>query len=664
MSLPKLAALVFAFLFTTLLSAQDTTLQRLQAMKDDTLKIKALTDYAVTFYESDPEKSLSIFKQVVKIGQNINHPYSIGQAWIDIGSMQAQLARDQVAVESFKKAIPYFKQINRVDKVAACLLNIGACAERFGDINGRIQATMDAVNLLEKTNHKALLAHGYNSLGITFYNQDDFTRAKPYFEKGLTVARHTKDTFKQVQALYGLSNCAVGIKNFPVALTHSLDALALAKASGKNKILLLAYTSLSELAIKMRKGEEAVFYATEIINYADKIKDTHYRLLGLMNLAEGYALKGDQQKRIAYLNKAMPIATENGVVIQLDDIYKSLSEAHEKMGDHKASLAAFKQHIFYKDSTINLQSNKAIAEMEIKYQTAQKEKALSDKQLQIIQKDLQLQKSRQYTFYSITAAVFALLIALGLSFFYRNRKKTHQRNLKAMQQEKELQVLQAVLQGEEKERSRIAKDLHDGVAGMLAAVKMHFSSVSVQHQNIQGDAAFLQGIRLLDEASQEVRKTSHNLMPEVLLQHGLDVAIRRYCQNISGSNVLQVQYDSWGEMRRFKSNFELSVYRIVQELLNNIVKHSRASNALVQVSQQGTVLSITVEDNGIGFNPQTNQSDGMGLHSLQSRVEAINGQIQVDATTGSGVSAYLEFDTAGMESSLVIHHEKETIVTI
>ncbi|HEY1021325.1 MAG TPA: tetratricopeptide repeat protein, partial [Flavisolibacter sp.] len=391
MSLPKHAALVFAVFLTTFLFAQDTTLQRFQAMKDDTIKIKALTDYAITFYESDPAKSLSIFEQVVAVGQKIDHPYSIGQAWIDIGSMQGQMARDQVAVESFKKAIPFFKKINRVDKVAACLLNIGACAERFGDMNGRIHSTMEAVNLLEKTNHKSLLAHGYNSLGITFYNQDNFVQAKPYFEKGRLVGQQAKDTLKQVMALYGLSNCAIGMKNFPVALAHSLDALALAKATGKNGVLLLAYTSLSEVAIKMKSAEKAISYTGELMSYAEKTKDTHYQLLGMMNMAEAYALKGDQQKRIAYLRQALPIAEQNGVVIQLDDIYKSLSEAYEIKGDHKAALATFRKHIFYRDSTINLKSNKAIAEIEIKYQTAQKEKALSDKQVQIIQKDLQLQ---------------------------------------------------------------------------------------------------------------------------------------------------------------------------------------------------------------------------------------------------------------------------------
>jgi signal transduction histidine kinase len=210
------------------------------------------------------------------------------------------------------------------------------------------------------------------------------------------------------------------------------------------------------------------------------------------------------------------------------------------------------------------------------------------------------------------------------------------------------------MQGEERERSRIAKDLHDGVAGMLAAVKMHFSSISLSLGGVLQTEGYQQGIRLLDEASQEVRKTSHNLMPEVLLRHGLDEALRRYCGSINNSSKLVMQYDSFGESGRFVDSFELSVYRIVQELLNNIVKHSGASESIVQLSFQPGFLSITIEDNGIGLSKGSLVKDGMGLHSLRSRIQAINGKIELDSDTGSGVNAYLEFETAGLDEKTAI----------
>jgi signal transduction histidine kinase len=143
-------------------------------------------------------------------------------------------------------------------------------------------------------------------------------------------------------------------------------------------------------------------------------------------------------------------------------------------------------------------------------------------------------------------------------------------------------------------------------------------------------------------------------MPEVLLKHGLDKALSRYCNNISNSQSLTIQYDSWGEIKRYRDSFELSVYRIVQELLNNIVKHSKATHAIVQVNGQDNILSITIEDNGVGFNQDNGTGTGMGLGSLRSRVNAMNGKIEVEGEPGSGVSAYLEFETTGVEKEVLV----------
>lgn len=134
-------------------------------------------------------------------------------------------------------------------------------------------------------------------------------------------------------------------------------------------------------------------------------------------------------------------------------------------------------------------------------------------------------------------------------------------------------------------------------------------------------------------------------MPEVLIKFGLDESLRRYCNHISVSSLLSVQYDSWGEIERLKEGFELSVYRIVQELLNSIIKHSKAITALVQLNHN-TILSITVEDNGVGFQSKV-QKDGVGLQSILSRVKAMNDTIEIEP--GSGVSAYLEFETTNVQ---------------
>jgi len=149
-------------------------------------------------------------------------------------------------------------------------------------------------------------------------------------------------------------------------------------------------------------------------------------------------------------------------------------------------------------------------------------------------------------------------------------------------------------------------------------------------------------------------------MPEVLLQHGLDEALRRYCNNVNNSRLLQIQYDSWGEIGRFADSFELSVYRIVQELLNNILKHSKATQALVQLSRQEDLLTISIEDNGVGFSGEGG-NEGMGLRSLQSRIKAMNGKMELEASEQSGVCAYLEFDIAELKKELTPLYEADPV---
>ncbi|NLU92703.1 sensor histidine kinase [Chitinophaga sp. Ak27] len=240
-----------------------------------------------------------------------------------------------------------------------------------------------------------------------------------------------------------------------------------------------------------------------------------------------------------------------------------------------------------------------------------------------------------------------LLVWLILSFVVW-KKSSQQQHIAAellqrLELEKTRQVLQALMQGEEKERTRLSKDLHDGVGGLLSAVKMHFralqSDLSLQHEK-----GFNHAMRMLDDAIGEVRKTAHNMTPEILASKGLPAALEFFCRNVSHSRKLQISFFTSGELPRFHNNFELSVYRIVQELVNNIIKHAYATTALVQITQHDGYVSITVEDNGIGFKNIPSAHTGIGLSSLEERVRSLNGQLTITASPGCGTTAYMEFN--------------------
>jgi signal transduction histidine kinase len=197
------------------------------------------------------------------------------------------------------------------------------------------------------------------------------------------------------------------------------------------------------------------------------------------------------------------------------------------------------------------------------------------------------------------------------------------------------------MEGEEKERSRIARDLHDEISGMVAAAQMHFGTLAGKLSDITAMQEFHQGMYLLQTAALLIRRTSHNLMPEILLENGLDKALNRYCSSIS-SDCLRLDYVIIGTINSYAPGFELSLYRIAQELINNIIRHAHASRALVQLGDEAGVLSLTIEDNGTGF-LQTGDTNGTGLGSVKKRISAMGGTIEIQSSPDKGTSIYIEF---------------------
>ncbi|HET7899092.1 MAG TPA: histidine kinase, partial [Flavisolibacter sp.] len=388
----------------------------------------------------------------------------------------------------------------------------------------------------------------------------------------------------------GVTRRLASKEQFAEALVEAKEALRLARASGDNFLLSQAYHGYATVLDVSGKLDEAADAAQQSIRYAEQTGDFSRYMVCATTYSDVLRQKKDYRTLKAFLEKVLTKAGPKDNIEFLADIYGFLAEANYNLGHYKTAYDQLNQKLVFNDSILKVENNRIMADMEFRYQTAQKENALSQSQLQLAHKDLQLQKNRQYMYYTLAALIVALLIAILFYIRYHHRRRLHQKEIQSLQQQKEIQLLQALMQGEEKERSRIAKDLHDGVAGMLAAVKMHLST---DENEVRESKSYGKAMQLLNEATAEVRKTSHNLMPEVLLQHGLDKALRRYCNNVSSAS-LQVHYYFVGEEQRYVDSFELSVYRIVQELLNNIFKHSKATEASVQLSVQDSLLSISI----------------------------------------------------------------------
>lgn len=271
-------------------------------------------------------------------------------------------------------------------------------------------------------------------------------------------------------------------------------------------------------------------------------------------------------------------------------------------------------------------------------------------------KRVSLEMARKDLWILTSILLGALTVAFLIVLYIRTRQKVRieRQYAASLEREKEAQVLRAAVEGEEKERMRIARELHDGVAGVLAAVKMHLSRTAADFK-LDGNANYVQGIQLLDQAYEEVQKTSKHLQPDVLLQNGLDEALFRYCQTLHKANGTSITHVAIGTIPRFDKAQELTLYRMVQELLHNIIKHAKATEAMVQLHMQDNTLIILIEDNGIGFIPQQT-THGMGLRNLQHRLESMQGRLELHTAPGDGTSVTIEINLLPLVKSNHFDH--------
>jgi len=246
--------------------------------------------------------------------------------------------------------------------------------------------------------------------------------------------------------------------------------------------------------------------------------------------------------------------------------------------------------------------------------------------------------------YIMIGSFLTLLLISFLSYrTYKQKQLLQQQLIKQLQNEKLLLATESILKGQEDERSRLAQDLHDGLGGMLSGVKL---TLSAMKGNIilpeESARLFTKAFEQLDSSIGEMRRVAHNMMPEALVKLGLQQALQDYCDGINEAKRLKVSCEFHGLENRLDNSTEIIVYRIVQELLNNIIKHANAVNVLVQVIKKDTELDITVEDDGKGFNKEEALAKkGAGLKNIQSRVDYLKGEVDIKSIPGKGTSVHI-----------------------
>lgn len=608
----------------------------------DTVRVKQLLDSAYALESVSGDKALHVYKEAIRVSKEINYVLGEAKALHYSGIVYSDKSMYPEALENYRQALSVYRRINYSRGIGACFINLGNVYRFQSKLDSALANYQKALQILARYNHKDALSQAYGNAGGVFQELKNYEKSFEYHSQSVKYARLSNDSLVLCRALINQGTVLNDLRRLDESLATQKQAMDIAEKIHDDYGLQLTNINVADHYRQLKQYPLAIRYGMKSLEYAVKL-GTPYDVADIKKrVGDLYAANGEHDRAKGLYLEAITLSEGIKAIEISVSAYRALHTSHALLGDFRQAYKYLGLEKQYQDSILGEKQLKSVNELEVRYRTLQKDEELARQQLQ-------LQQSRQYVVYSFGAALILLLLILLLAINYFNRKRNHQRKLQEVERERKIQVFQAVMQGEEKERVRIAHDLHDGVAGMLAAAKMHLDSLALIGQSVTQNRSYHQAVALLDDASTSVRKTAHNLLPEILMLHGLDKALQRYCSSISNDKQLKIQYDSWGGIGRYVDNFELSIYRIAQELLNNIIKHAKATEAIVQLSYRDHTLSITVEDNGVGLSSEKSIDEGFGIASLRSRVQMMRGKIDIVSNPGEGVSTYLEFDTKGLE---------------
>ena len=333
----------------------------------------------------------------------------------------------------------------------------------------------------------------------------------------------------------------------------------------------------------------------------------------------------------------------------VSSIYYLNSLALFNLGNYKKAYEQMQLYKIANDSFIIHTKEDLLQKYNVKFETKEKEAKIDVLQQQ---QNAQQAIAQKRLWLILALLLFLALISLATFFYYKNSEKEKQlanqekelqlEKIIILEKEKQLIAANSIIQGQEEERTRLGRDLHDGLGGLLSGVKLNLGAVGNQTLNETGYKMFQYAIEKLDESILELRRVSHNMIPESLHKFGLQIATENFCNGFLNSNNLTIIHQFYGLESRIDSTTELICYRIIQELINNAIKHADATQILVQVTRQNELLQITIEDNGKGFEySKINIKESSGLQNIESRVNYLNGKMDINSNS-NGTSFLIE----------------------
>lgn len=495
-----------------------------------------------------------------------------------------------------------------------------------------------------------------DQIGTIYYYQEIFEKSFTYYSRALEQYEKEQDTLNIAKVNSHLGSlfssrefCETRTtrqkrEDFNQAIKYFEKSVLLSTKLGNREMIINVYENIARVYNKMLLSEKALTYVKEAEKYYRDIKNTESLTNTLHILGVTYFKLKRYNESIKCFNESLAIGTANNSLEGVQFLYESMAQTYAAAEDYKNANEYYIKYMTVKDSVNNQQKAKELFELETRYESEKKENEII--------KLTALKHEKNLLLYALSGLILMLSI-LGYFIMKNTRSKKliaeqnleiKEKHIQELEKERQLIATKSVLKGEESERSRMARDLHDGLGGLLSGVKINLSTMKgnsiISEENVN---LFDKAIKLLDTSITELRRVAHSLMPETLIHYGLKTAFNDFITELNSGTSKSISFRFSGEDLRYDSQLELTLYRIAQELVNNSLKHSSAMNIDLQLIAESRRVCVQVVDNGSGFDLSSKSGNGKGLVSIRERVTSNNGRFDLESSPGNGTEATVEF---------------------
>ncbi|MFT6868231.1 MAG: two-component system NarL family sensor kinase [Cyclobacteriaceae bacterium] len=510
-----------------------------------------------------------------------------------------------------------------------------------GDLDDALDAYLKSMTIAKDSGYKSMEGSAYCAIADIYSFSNNYTNAMLYYHKAIAILRQNSDSIALASTILNAGDEYLTHQEYDSALLYFTE-------SGKifekvNYLIGTAYNlgNIGMVYANIGESNLAEININEAIRILETAEDFYPVCFYLLSMSDIYLEKGDNIIALNYASRSLDLAQKYNLKQQISDANLKLSTLYEKRGNLGESLIYYKNYIAYRDSVNNIEIIHKIADQRTEFEVNLKEKEI----------DL-LEKSRTLDRTYILIAIILLILSIVLLLYFRQRfrnaqlKATNERKqqgekIKSLLTIQETKALESMVQGRDHERKRLAQELHNHFGSLLATIKVNINGIAEEaipnHHTLT---------TLVDQACSDVRNMSHALNMGISEDFGLVPALKELTSHLRQSGELAVEFGASMGNRAMESDEEITIYRIVQELVSNVLKHAQATklSILLTCFEEENLINIMVQDNGIGFqeSPKRTNSNGMGIKSLHQMVNSLNGEMKLDSSAKSGTTVNID----------------------